>query len=144
MKFIDMLGLNDYTIAKSDTPSDDMSFFRDFVEVKKIFTEDGRREIIQHLTKRYLAWQLMPGHGKGDGTYVLARKPAYIIIGPAQGDTKPWFLSDREILNAPDFYKNYELKEVTINLSDTLQRYYRSTKSGNLTFRYYERQQQLP
>jgi arabinofuranosyltransferase len=140
MKFIDMLGLNDYTIAKSDTPSDDMSFFRDFVEVKKIFTGDGRREIIQYLTKRYLTWQLMPGHGKGDGPYVLARKPEYIIIGPAHGDTKPWFLSDKEIIAATDFYKNYELKEATIKISDTLHRYYQPTKTGNLTFRYYERQ----
>ena len=91
MNFIDMLGLNDYTIAQRNISYDYGSFFKAAVDVKKIFTVQGRSEIIHNITENYLPWQLIPGHGKGDGQYVLSRKPDYIIIGPAEGDIKPWF-----------------------------------------------------
>ena len=140
MKFIDMLGLNDYTIAQRDISYVSELPLRDLFDVKKIFTDRGRSEIIREVLKRFLPWQLIPGHGKGDGNYVLSKKPEYIIIGPAEGDTKPWFLGDREILADPNFYKNYKLKEITIEISDSLHSFYTPTEKGKLTFRYYERQ----
>jgi hypothetical protein len=56
-----------------------------------------------------LRWQETPGHGKGDGDYVLAREPDYIIVGPAFGTDVgyPWFLSDLEIVENPDFHRGY-------------------------------------
>ena len=77
--FIDMLGLNDSHIAK-----------REIDEIK-------------------VPWQNMPGHLKGDGDYVLSRKPDYIIVGPARGTVinRPWFLSDFEMSQDPRFYENY-------------------------------------
>lgn len=96
--FIDMLGLNDRTIAKRDN-----------------------FPIRTH-------WQQFPGHSKGDGKYVLSRHPNYIILGPAEGTVANtanekkvsvvWFLSDQEIAEAPAFVSNYQLK--TVSLSNTL------------------------
>ncbi len=79
--FIDMLGLNDVHIAKRD--------------IKKIKIDR----------------QTIPGHFKGDGSYVLSREPNYIIVGPARGTfiEKPWFLSDFEMSQDPRFYENYFL-----------------------------------
>jgi hypothetical protein len=77
--FIDMLGLNDPVIAK--------------------------RADVPVLTMG----QAVPGHGKGDGAYVLARAPDRIILGPAQGAdaSTPWFLSDAELLREPGFHRCY-------------------------------------
>jgi len=61
------------------------------IDIKKLLLSKGRSEIVQEVTNKYLPWQLIPGHGKGYGKYVLSRKPEYIIIGLAEGDTKPWF-----------------------------------------------------
>jgi hypothetical protein len=78
-RFIDMLGLCDTTIAHR-----------------------------QNITLRTL-WQKIPGHFKGDGKYILSRKPDYIIIGPANGMKidSVGFLSDLEISQQPEFYMNY-------------------------------------
>jgi hypothetical protein len=78
--FIDMLGLNDPVIAK--------------------------RENVPVLTPG----QAVPGHGKGDGAYVLARAPDRIILGPAEGTdaATPWFLSDAEMARTPEFRRCYE------------------------------------
>jgi hypothetical protein len=70
---------------------------------------------------------------------VLSRKPDYIIIGPAEGDIKPWFLGDKEIMSSPDFHDNYQLKQVSIKTEDKFHSYYPPTETGILTFRYYER-----
>src|SRR5262249_20059070 len=48
--FLDMLGLNDAHIAR------------------------------RPVTDIELAWQRVPGHLKGDGAYVLSRKPDYVVI----------------------------------------------------------------
>ncbi|MCX7765565.1 MAG: hypothetical protein N2246_02525 [Candidatus Sumerlaeia bacterium] len=112
MQFIDMLGLNDNTIA--------------------------RRKI----TDRILPWQFTPGHEKGDGKYVLARRPNYIIIGYAEGNliTQPVFLSDLEIGKEESFYANYQLQEVKLDVSQIPDyQNYSATASGILTFRYYKR-----
>jgi len=95
-RFIDMLGLNDIHIAKRKT--------------------DTIR----------LRWQMIPGHMKGDGKYVLSRKPDYIIVGPARGTTinRPWFLSDLEMLEDPRFHQSYQVRQIPLS---------------NCLFIYYER-----
>jgi arylsulfatase A-like enzyme len=81
IEFIDTLGLNDPVIAR-------------------------RRPAILRT-----AWQLVPGHQKGDGAYVLARAPDVIILGPATGYLghvpNRWFLSDLELLGEPAFRERY-------------------------------------
>tara|TARA_B100000945_G_scaffold310992_1_gene303637 strand:+ start:5680 stop:7302 length:1623 start_codon:yes stop_codon:yes gene_type:complete len=105
--FIDMLGLNDRTIAKR-----------------------AEFPIRTH-------WQQFPGHSKGDGKYILLRNPDYIILGPAEGTVAKttnqnhsemvWFLSDQEISEEPIFFNDYSL--TTAQLSKTLTfTYYRRKK----------------
>lgn len=53
-----------------------------------------------------------PGHLKGDGKYVLSRKPDYIIFGDAWGSAAPDFPSDHEIAAQPEFERFYERIEV--------------------------------
>jgi hypothetical protein len=80
--YIDMLGLNDAHIA---------------------------RRQVEAVSSR---WQLLPGHTKGDGRYVLERDPDIIIAGPAQGTTidRPWFLSDFELASREEFRERYRLR----------------------------------
>lgn len=87
-KFIDMLGLNDRAI--------------------------GKREDIEFLAPK----QSIPGHSKGDGAYVLSRKPDYIIVGRAQGvsSEKAWFLTGYELHRMQEFHDCYVLNEVEIDL----------------------------
>jgi len=84
-----------------------------------------------HIAKRKtdtirLRWQMIPGHMKGDGKYVLSRKPDYIIVGPARGTTinRPWFLSDLEMLEDPRFHQSYQVRQIPLS---------------NCLFIYYER-----
>lgn len=110
--FIDMLGLNDRTIAK-------------------------RKIVPEELTR-----QKFPGHAKGDGRYVLSRKPDYIIIGPAAGTdiSHPWFLSDLEISQNKAFYTDYERRSAVIDVSSKPGfEEYRVTHTGKLVFTYYRR-----
>ncbi|WP_284165501.1 hypothetical protein [Frigidibacter sp. SD6-1] len=79
MVYIDMLGLNDPTIAlRSDYP------------------QTG-------------GFQGFPGHAKGDGAYVLSRQPDFIIAGFAEGSPveEGWFLSDVELASAAEFQRCY-------------------------------------
>lgn len=78
-RFIDMLGLNDPIIAK-----------RKNTPIRK-------------------AIQRLPGHAKGDGAYVLSRKPDRIIIGPTEGTSieNAWFLSGTEMNELPAFHQCY-------------------------------------
>lgn len=112
LRFIDMLGLNDVHIA--------------------------HREI----TGLELPWQRMPGHLKGDGAYVLSRRPDYIILGPAEGTTidTPWFLSGLEMSRDPRFEAEYALRRVGLEVSKRKGfEDYGPTRTGVLTFTYYER-----
>jgi arabinofuranosyltransferase len=79
MRFIDMLGLNDAHIAK------------------------------RRIDSLIFPWQAVPGHAKGDGAYVLSRRPDYIILGPANGANAGdfCFLSDAEIFRDPRFLREY-------------------------------------
>jgi hypothetical protein len=136
---IDMLGLNNYTIAKREISYDYGFLVKNLFDIKRLLTTQGRKEIKNKIFARYLPWQLMSGHAKGDGNYVLSLKPDYIIIGGPTGSVEPWFLGDREIMSSPDFRYHYELKEVTIPLKDDLYQNYKATQKGILTFRYYQR-----
>ena len=84
----------------------------------------------------------MPGHGKGDGKYVLSKKPDYIIIGATEGSSEPWFIGDKEIFESLDFKNNYELKIEHIQTNDNFHKFYKSSKTGILKFKYYKRKQQ--
>jgi hypothetical protein len=81
--FLDTLGLNDRVIAA------------------------------RPVTELRTFWQGAPGHRKGDGAYVLARKPDVIVIGPTQGmpaneNVRIWFLGDLELAESKEFREQYE------------------------------------
>jgi hypothetical protein len=113
LRYLDMLGLNDAHIARRETS-----------EIR-------------------LPGQRLPGHAKGDGAYVLSRRPDYIILGPAGGVTEehPWFLSDLEIVDNPAFSGGYRLRVQAIDARQMpgWERY-PETASGALRFTFYERQ----
>jgi len=112
LRFLDMLGLNDARIARRTV---------DTIE---------------------LPWQTVPGHLKGDGAYVLRRRPDYIIIGPAEGATirEPMFLSDLEISRDPLFGSNYELRQEHLDVTGLARfQLYPATRTGVLTFTYHRR-----
>jgi len=79
-RYIDMLGLNDVTIAHRKISAGDIEW--------------GREPLIGHL--------------KGDGNYVLSRAPDFIIAGPAEGTllvpgVVAKFLGDRELNSSQAF-----------------------------------------
>jgi hypothetical protein len=111
-RFIDMLGLNDRTIAKRKDPP---------------------------VVAR---WQEVPGHEKGDGAYVLSRKPDYVIAGGSVGYaiTMNWFLTEYELARIPEF--NAQYKPIALMLP--VRQYsgfenYEETMSGEMGFIYYQR-----
>jgi len=115
LRFIDMLGLNDTTIAHRN-PYPHVSFY-----------------------------QLVPGHAKGDGRYVLNRKPDFIIAGPSNGSDvyRAWTLTEYEMARIFEFKDLYGLRTVSIPAT----RYgkfqqFEDTKSGSLTFTFYQRRPQ--
>ncbi|MEC9004925.1 MAG: hypothetical protein VX644_16245, partial [Planctomycetota bacterium] len=106
--FIDMLGLNDRQIAH------------------------------RHNVPIRTHWQRYPGHAKGDGQYVLTRRPDLIILGPAEGVTADpthldqegvvWFLSDQELAESNNFRRRYRHQRVVFQGRSGVQRsltYYR-------------------
>lgn len=112
LRFIDMLGLNDTHIA---------------------------RRKIQRLELPAQRW---PGHAKGDGAYVLSRKPDVILLGPAEGTLpqRPWFLSDLELARSKTFAEEYELRVHRIDVSARPHhRAIAATRRGYLIVRSYER-----
>ena len=92
LRFIDMLGLNDRTIAR------------------------------RVVGAPQLEWQRVPGHGKGDGEYVLWRRPDFVILGPAEGElaSRPWFLSDLELAGSAEFQRCYRLERASIPYDDAM------------------------
>jgi len=112
-RYIDMLGLVDTVIA--------------------------RREVSSRKT---LPRERVPGHEKGDGRYVVSRRPDYIILGPTWGQPSwsPYFRSDAEIAGSQEFRRGYKKYEVPIDVTvypDYAR--YRATRKGKLTFTYYQR-----
>ena len=66
-----------------------------------------------HIAHREIPWigKGPAGHEKGDGAYVLSRKPDYIQFGSSLGDSVPRFLSDQELWQLPEFHRQYEKRE---------------------------------
>jgi arabinofuranosyltransferase len=54
------------------------------------------------------------GHEKGDGVYVLSRKPDYIQFGSVHGSPTPQYRSGAEIVRTRQFRRWYELKTHTL------------------------------
>lgn len=109
--FIDMLGLNDPHIA--------------------------RRDPVPMLA----SWQKIPGHGKGDGNYVMEREPDYIILGPAAGigtEEEPWFLSDVELTENPTFLRCYARQLAALDLTAAAKLKGRASE-WPIPFTYYKR-----
>lgn len=108
--FIDMLGLNDRIIART--------------EVREITT----------------SWQHIPGHGKGNGAYVLDRAPDYIILRGARGDEDlPPFLSDQQIEADPRFAACYRAQTVQIPIGPDHPAMVRSTDERTIRFNFFAR-----
>jgi arabinofuranosyltransferase len=72
------------------------------------------------------AWD---GIEKGDGAYVLSRKPDYIQFGSSAGSAEPVFLSDIELYRSEEFWNWYDLERYRIDESITLIIYKRRTES---------------
>ena len=112
LRYVDMLGLNDAHIARRDS------------------------------SKLRIRGQLLPGHAKGDGAYVLRQRPDYIILGPANGAvaSQPWFLSDLEIAEAAGFHQDYELARARLDVRDLPGWADRpEARSGQIEFTWYQR-----
>lgn len=88
LQFIDMLGLNDKVIARTRVPK---------------FT--------------LMIQRTLPGHAKGNGAYVLARQPDYIIAGYVYGEPadKSVFLGDAELSRLPEFHRCYQMQSADIS-----------------------------
>jgi hypothetical protein len=115
LRFIDMLGLNDRHIARAPTRHFD------------------------------LPRAAMPGHRKGDGSYVLGRRPDFIILGPPEGTrlADPWWVSDYEIgLRRAEFEQLYRLEEVDIDARPYRGHLaYPASAKGKIRFVYYRLRQ---
>jgi len=117
LRFIDMLGLNDRHIAH------------------------------RRITSYQLYWQHVPGHSKGDGAYVLSRRPDYIILGPAAGNdaSNPWFLSDLELARSPEFLRDYTIHQVILSTDEAgAARGNSNDQSNRFVFTYYQRRAVAP
>ena len=60
------------------------------------------------------------GIEKGDGRYVLSRRPDYIQLGSYLGSPAPLFLSDIEIFASEEFHRRYQLVSFEVDPETTL------------------------
>jgi hypothetical protein len=60
------------------------------------------------------------GIEKGDGRYVLSRRPDYVQLGSFLGSEVPLFLSDIELFALEEFHRRYELVRFEIDPQTTL------------------------
>lgn len=65
------------------------------------------------------------GIEKGDGRYVLSRRPDFIQLGSFLGSSTPLFLSGIEIYAEEEFHRHYELVEYEVAPGITLRMYRR-------------------
>ncbi len=49
----------------------------------------------------------LAGHEKGDGRYVLSRKPDFIQFRSSLGGGRPGFLGDHQLAELPEFARDY-------------------------------------
>lgn len=56
------------------------------------------------------------GHNKGDGAYVLARRPDYVLPGFPYGEKvlEPRLPGDRDLFTSPDFHRHYRQQTVEL------------------------------
>ncbi len=52
------------------------------------------------------------GHERGDGAYVLAQRPAVVVLGNSAGSFEPVFAADRDLLRQPRFGRLYRRVEI--------------------------------
>lgn len=69
------------------------------------------------------------GHEKGDGAYVLSRKPDVIQFASSLGAVDPMFRSGREMVDLPEFQLNYEAKTIGLLNGKDVVLYFRILKS---------------
>lgn len=102
----------------------------------------------KHIARRLLSTEnahgRVTGHRKGDGAYVLAQKPDYIIFGNALGSDEPVYLSDVEISRDADFRRHYRKREVFIAALPDANKAYADDgivvdERGRVRFVYFER-----
>lgn len=86
LRFVDMLGLTDKHIAR------------------------------RRIDRVWLPMQRLPGHAKGDGAYILSRRPDVIVLGEAEGGHPnfPVFLSDYELARSAEFRRCYVGRQTLI------------------------------
>jgi len=76
------------------------------------------------LTDRHIARQPADvrqwiGHERGDGAYVLQRRPGMIIFGGPEGSAGPWrFAGDQQLAASAEFRRDYELQRVPLGEFD--------------------------
>lgn len=73
------------------------------------------------------------GHEKGDGAYVLSRKPDIIHFASSLGGRKPRFIGDREIASDPAFKRDYVYREFRLPSGRKLGFYERRSASAEST-----------
>lgn len=70
----------------------------------------------RHIARRRRDTSQWVGHEKGDGAYVLGRRPGILVFGGPEGSVEPWpFPGDIEIAAHPDFERLYELRRVPLD-----------------------------
>jgi hypothetical protein len=69
----------------------------------------------RHIARRPADRSQWIGHEKGDGAYVLARRPDVIVLGGPEGSVEPWsFPGDRQIAAAPEFHRDWVLERARL------------------------------
>ena len=72
------------------------------------------------------------GHEKGDGAYVLSRRPDIIQFGSATGKKDPSFLGDEEVFKSPQFRKDYVFRRYALPGGGMVQLYIRKDREAAL------------
>ncbi len=67
------------------------------------------------------------GHERGNGFYVLSRKPDYVFFGPPKGSADPMFRGDEELFKLPTFRRRYVYERVKLNEEFTISFYRRQS-----------------
>lgn len=68
-----------------------------------------------HVARSHLAREagrVRRGHERGDGAYVVAKRPSVVLLGTSAGSFEPVFAADRDLLRQPEFstlYRPFEL-----------------------------------
>jgi hypothetical protein len=76
----------------------------------------------RHISRRPVIFEgglFTTGHFKGDGKYILARKPDYIIFGGGLEEKYlSFYLSEKELMALAEFHKSYQRKKVYLSLKN--------------------------